>query len=127
MVATRFAHPVSIFVGLGFPREVETVEQSFEVLSEWSGSRGPTHSMALAKTRSALRGEDDAATARIAFEAFARKVGILAPEALENAAAKAIEEWMGVQQAVEKGTRHRTAAVIHRFRRDSEVTSARRR
>lgn len=88
-----FAKPVSIFVGLGFPRDVETVEEAFEILNEWVGSRSPTHEQALAAARTALT-EGNVAVARLAFEAFARKTGILAPDALELAAAKAADEWL---------------------------------
>lgn len=94
MTARPFSRPVSIFVGLGFPYDVENAWQACEVLVEWSGSRGPTHAMALARCRDASAGTGDAETARLAFEAFARKAGILAPEALELAVADAAHEWL---------------------------------
>lgn len=90
---TLFARPVPIFVGLGFPMDVESVEAAFEVLNEWSGSRGFAHAAALAAVRAALLG-GSVSTAQSAFEAFASKVGILAPEALEIAAMRAAEEWL---------------------------------
>lgn len=90
---TLFARPVPIFVGLGFPMDVESVEAAFEVLNEWSGSRGFAHAAALAAVRAALLGGSVSA-AHTAFEAFASKVGILAPEALEIAAMRAAEEWL---------------------------------
>ena len=89
----RFAKPVYIFVGLGFPRDVESVEEAFEILNEWVGSRSPTHEQALAAGRAALT-DGSVAAARLAFEAFARKTGILAPETLELAAARAANEWL---------------------------------
>ncbi len=88
-----FVKPVSIFVGLGFPRDVESVEAAYEILDEWAGSRSPTHRQALAAVRGALT-DGSVTVARLAFEAFARKTGILAPEALELAAAKAADEWL---------------------------------
>ncbi|MFE0019164.1 DUF982 domain-containing protein [Mesorhizobium sp. NPDC059054] len=88
-----FAKPVSIFVGLGFPMDVESVEEAYEILNEWVGSRSPTHAQAFAAVGAALNG-GSVSVARISFEAFARRAGILAPEALELAAAKAAEEWL---------------------------------
>lgn len=94
MTARNFSTPVSIFVGLGFPYDVENAWQACELLAEWSGSRGPTHAMALARCREASAGVGNPETARLAFEAFARKVGILAPNALETAVAEAAREWL---------------------------------
>ncbi|CAM5484256.1 hypothetical protein MAUB1S_08120 [Mycolicibacterium aubagnense] len=88
-----FAKPVYIFVGLGFPRDVESVEEAFEILNEWVGSRSPTHEQAIATVRAAL-GDGSVSMARLAFEAFARKTGILAPDVLELAAARAADEWL---------------------------------
>lgn len=94
MNRTRFAQPVPIFIGLGFPHDVETPLEAFHVLNEWTGSRGPTHSMALNVCRQALSGETTSEAARLAFEAFARARGMLAPEALAEAAHRISEEWM---------------------------------
>lgn len=90
---TLFPRPVPIFVGLGFPMVVESVEDAYEVLNEWTGSRSPTHAQALSAVGAALNG-GSVSVARISFEAFASKAGILAPEALDLAAAKAAEEWL---------------------------------
>jgi hypothetical protein len=91
----KFLQPVPIFVGLGFPYDVETPLDALRVLDEWAGSRGPAHTMAKAVCRAALAGDADVDAARIAFEAFAKSRGILAPEALEAAAAQyAAEEWI---------------------------------
>jgi hypothetical protein len=92
--AKHFSQRVEIFVGLGFPREVDTVGEAFEVLNEWSGRRGPRHAQALSRCRSALTNDVDVETARTAFEAFARARGILAPEALTAAANEAAREWL---------------------------------
>jgi hypothetical protein len=94
MTVRNFSTPVSIFVGLGFPYDVENAWQACELLAEWSGSRGPTHAMALARCREASAGVGDAEAARLAFEAFARKACILAPDALEIAAAEAAKDWL---------------------------------
>ncbi|MEQ1954385.1 DUF982 domain-containing protein [Mesorhizobium sp. CN2-181] len=94
MSRNRFAQPVSIFVGLGFPRDVETPQEAFQVLNEWAGSRGPTHAMALNVCRMALGDEMSIEAARIAFEAFAEARGMLAPDAMIDAAKRASDEWL---------------------------------
>ena len=87
MTARNFAAPVSVLVGLGFPYDVETPWQACQLLSEWSGSRGPAHSLALTLCRDASIGTGDPEAARLAFETFARKTGILAAEQPASAAA----------------------------------------
>ena len=94
MTARPFSRPVPIFVGLGFPYDVENAWQACQFLIEWSGSRGPAHAAALARCRSTSAGEGE--TARLAFEAFAHKAGILAPEAIETAIADAAKNWLPV-------------------------------
>ena len=90
----RFAHPVSIIVGLGFPRQIETASEAFQVLNEWHGARSPTHAMALNVCRAASAGEVDVEAARLAFEAFARTRGMLAPDAAAIPAKQAVDEGM---------------------------------
>jgi hypothetical protein len=94
MYTNRFEQPVSIFIGLGFPREVETPSEAFQVLNEWDGVRSASHATALNACRAACTGEVDVEMARNVFEAFARSRGILAPDALAMAAQQAIDEWM---------------------------------
>jgi Protein of unknown function (DUF982) len=94
MNAKRFSQPVAIFVGLGFPREIENIGEAFEVLNEWSGNRGPWHAQALSRCKSALTDDADVEAARIALVAFARARGILAPDALTAATIKAAREWL---------------------------------
>jgi hypothetical protein len=93
MNTNRFAQPVSIFIGLGFPREIETVSEAFQVLNEWDGVRTPTHATALNVCHASCAGEVDVEVARVAFEAFARARGILAPDALATAAKQVVDEW----------------------------------
>lgn len=94
MHVSRFTQPVSIFVGLGFAREIETVGQAFEMLNEWTGARGPAYATALGVCRKALEDGGDIETARFAFETFASSRGILAPDALVLAARQAADEWL---------------------------------
>jgi hypothetical protein len=92
----RFDRPVSIFVGLGFPRDVETVLDAYQVLTEWpSASRGAAHERALTRCRAALADGGDVQGVRTAFETFARERGILAPDALAASAKAAAREWIG--------------------------------
>ena len=95
MQVRRFDTPVAIFVGLGFPREVETVFDAFKVLNEWPASgRGPDHQAALEACRAALTSSASATLARQSFEAFARGRDILAPDALAAAARDYARQWM---------------------------------
>jgi hypothetical protein len=95
MQARKFDAPVAIFVGLGFPREVETVFDAFKVLNEWPASgRGPDHDAALEACRAALTSSASAALARQSFEAFARGRDILAPDAMAAAARDFARQWM---------------------------------
>jgi hypothetical protein len=92
----RFDRPVSIFVGLGFPRDVETVLEAYQVLTEWpAASRGAAHERALVRCRAALADGGDVQGVRTAFETFARERGILAPDALTASAKAAAREWLG--------------------------------
>lgn len=94
MNTNRFAQPVSIFIGLGFPREIETASEAFQVLNEWDGARSPAHAAALDICCAACAGEVDVEPARVVFEAFARARGILASDALTMAAQQVVDEWM---------------------------------
>ncbi|RWD50010.1 MAG: DUF982 domain-containing protein [Mesorhizobium sp.] len=94
MVDHSFSKPVSIFVGMGFPLEVRSVLEARQVLDEWSGSRSPAYAAAFAACQSALVGEQDVEAVRVSFEAFARSRGILAPDAMELAAARMAEDWL---------------------------------
>jgi hypothetical protein len=91
LMKTRlFSRPVLIFVGLGFPREVTSVLDAYQVLTEWpAGSRSPIHAKALESCRAALNGEGTVETARTEFETFARRYGILADKVADLPTASA--------------------------------------
>jgi hypothetical protein len=92
---TRFDRPVSIFVGLGFPHDVETVGQAHQLLCEWSiASRGPHHMPALETCKAALAGRAPASSAREALETFARGRGVLASDALRASVSDLVDEWL---------------------------------
>jgi hypothetical protein len=87
MRSISFSKPVSIFVGLGFPRAVDDVLEAYTLLNEWpQASRCPAHLVALHTCAAVLGGRGSATDARGAFEAFATDRGILAPEALQRGA-----------------------------------------
>ncbi|ULJ81624.1 DUF982 domain-containing protein (plasmid) [Rhizobium sp. C104] len=89
MKPDMFRHPVSIFVGLGFPAEVRSAMDAYRHLVEWPTSlKDAAHSVALQACRAALRGEIEAETARGLFAAFAEKHDLLAPESNVIAASR---------------------------------------
>lgn len=93
MTDLRFNNPVSIFMGLGFPRDVENVLEAYDVLLEWNGSRDGDHAAAIAACRDAIARVRSSAEARDAFQRFAHNKGILSEEALDRAALTVAQEW----------------------------------
>ncbi|NGN43133.1 DUF982 domain-containing protein [Mesorhizobium sp. CGMCC 1.15528] len=93
MIAHKFDQPLSIFVGLGFPRDVETVLDAYDILLEWNGIPDLDYHGALEVCRKAINDERTAADVREAFENFARNKGILSEEALDRAASSLAREW----------------------------------
>lgn len=93
MTDLRFDNPVSIFMGLGFPRDVENVLEAYDVLLEWNGTRDDDHAAAIASCRDAIARLQSAAEARDAFERFAYNKGILTEDALDRAALTVAQEW----------------------------------
>lgn len=93
MIAHKFNWPLSIFVGLGFPREVETVLDAYDLLLEWNGIPDLDYHGALEVCRKAFHGERTAEDVREAFETFARNKGILSEEALDRATDSLAREW----------------------------------
>jgi len=83
MTISAFDQPVTVFVGLGFPIEIEALSTAHAFLAEWPSSRrDAAHGIALNACRAALSGEADAQTAQAAFITFARRHRILGPEAM---------------------------------------------
>ncbi len=86
--------PVSVFVGLGFPRVVDSVGAALSLLDEWpAGSRGPLHARATSVCRDALIGAAQPNQARAALIQFAQARGMLANEAIAASAAAVGREW----------------------------------
>lgn len=80
MLAQPFEKPVRVWVGLGFPRQLNTVADAYQMLLGWHGN-SPEQKAALRACRAALAGEVDAETARGVFMAFARKKDIVVEDA----------------------------------------------
>jgi hypothetical protein len=80
MLAQPFEKPVLVWVGLGFPRQLNTVVDAYQVAREWCGN-SPEQRAAIRACKAALSGEVDAETARGVFTAFARKKDILVEDA----------------------------------------------
>jgi hypothetical protein len=76
MLAQPFVKPVRIWVGLGFPRQLNTVADAYQFLLDWCGN-SPEQKAALRACKAALAGDIDADVARGVFVAFARKKDIL--------------------------------------------------
>lgn len=76
MLAQHFEKPVRVWVGLGFPRQLNTVVDAYQLLTSWNGN-SPEQRAALRACKAALCGEVDAETARSVLVAFARKKDIL--------------------------------------------------
>ncbi|MBZ9684678.1 MULTISPECIES: DUF982 domain-containing protein [unclassified Mesorhizobium] len=94
MSVHRFSHPVHVFVGLGFPHPVTSVQEAVQVLDEWTGRRSPIYEAAAALCRSALADKRDIEAACATFEAYAQAHGIQAPDPTELAVARAADDWM---------------------------------
>ena len=76
MLAKPFEKPVRVWVGLGFPRQLNTVVDAYQFVSEWCGN-SPEQKSAIRACKAALTGDVDAETARGVLVAFARKKDIL--------------------------------------------------
>ncbi len=76
MLSQPFEKPVRVWVGLGFPRQLNTVMDAYQFAVEWCGN-GPEQRATIRACKAALAGEIDAETARGVFVTFARKKDLL--------------------------------------------------
>lgn len=81
MLAQHFDKPVRVWVGLGFPRQLNTVVDAYQMLTSWNGN-SPEQRAAIRACKAALCGEVDAETARGVVLAFARKKDILVEDGI---------------------------------------------
>lgn len=89
----KFDRPVPVFIGLGFPQEIENVLDAYNILIEWNGIPDLDRAGAIEVCRKAIRGERDGKDAREAFQRFVRGKGILAEDAHSHAASRLAREW----------------------------------
>lgn len=76
MLSKPFERPIRVWVGMGFPRQINTVVDAYQFASDWCGN-SPEQKAAIRACRAALVGDIEAETARGIFAAFARKKEIL--------------------------------------------------
>ena len=76
MLSKPFEKPIRVWVGLGFPRQLNTVVDAYQFASDWCGN-SPEQKAAIRACKAALVGDIDAETARGVFVAFARKEDVL--------------------------------------------------
>ncbi len=76
MLSKPFEKPIRVWVGLGFPRQLNTVVDAYQFVTSWCGN-SPEQKAAIRACKAALVGDVDAETARGVFVAFARKKDIL--------------------------------------------------
>jgi len=93
MKQVKFDQPVPVFIGLGFPREVASVIEAYDILIEWNGIRDLDQTGAIEVCRKALNGKRTGRDARKAFQQFAINKGILSEEAHSRAASTLGQEW----------------------------------
>ncbi|GGD22402.1 DUF982 domain-containing protein [Aureimonas glaciei] len=86
-----FDQPVWVYSGLNIPFALQNAAQAHSFLLDSPGQlRGIGYSGAVNACLAALRGEVDAQTARAALVAYARRNGILMPDADDLVAAAAM-------------------------------------
>ncbi|CAM5587013.1 hypothetical protein ATER59S_05212 [Aquamicrobium terrae] len=76
MLSQAFEKPVRVWVGLGFPRQLNSVVDAYQFVVDWCGN-SPEQRAAIRACKAALAGEIDAETARGILVRFARKKDIL--------------------------------------------------
>ncbi|TPJ51469.1 DUF982 domain-containing protein [Mesorhizobium sp. B2-7-1] len=81
-----FRKPVRVWVGLGFPRQLNSVVDAYQFVIDWCGN-SPEQKAAIRACKAALAGEIDAETARGIFVQFARRKDILVEQSPRNCVA----------------------------------------
>lgn len=77
MLSQPFEEPVRVWVGLAFPRQINSVVDAYQFANEYCGN-SPEQRAAIRACK--LIGEVDPETARGIFVAFAKKKGLIADE-----------------------------------------------
>ena len=81
MLSQPFEKPVRVWVGLGFPRQLNSVVDAYQFVMDWCGN-SPEQKAAIRACKAALAGEIDAETARGIFVQFARRKDILVEDGM---------------------------------------------
>jgi hypothetical protein len=81
MLSQPFEKPVRVWVGLGFPRQLNSVVDAYQFVVDWGGN-SPEQRAAIRACKAALAGEIDAETARGILVRFARKKDILVEDGM---------------------------------------------
>lgn len=76
MLSQPFEKPVCVWVGLGFPRQLNSVVDAYQFAMDYCGN-SPEQRAAIRACKAALTGEVDAETARSIFVAFAKRKGLM--------------------------------------------------
>lgn len=76
MLSQPFEEPVRVWVGLGFPRQLNSVVDAYQFAVDYCGN-SPEQKAAIRACKAALVGEIDPETARGVFVAFAKKKGLM--------------------------------------------------
>ncbi|MBZ9797692.1 DUF982 domain-containing protein [Mesorhizobium sp. ES1-4] len=83
----QFEEPVTLLVGMGFPRTIESVMDAYLLLQDWSAAnRNSAHALALNACKAGIAGEIDPQTVRATLVTFARRNDILLPNTPSPAA-----------------------------------------
>ena len=78
MNSTLFEEPVTVLVGLGFPRKIGSAIEAYQLLSDMRlMTSKAAHKMTMQACRAAIDGKIDPQIARAAFVAFASRIGML--------------------------------------------------
>ncbi|MBN9255090.1 MULTISPECIES: DUF982 domain-containing protein [unclassified Mesorhizobium] len=81
MLSQPFEKPVRVWVGLGFPRQLNTVVDAYQFVTQWCGN-SPEQKAAIRACKAALAGEIDAETARGILVQFAKRKDILVEDGI---------------------------------------------
>ncbi|MER9952039.1 DUF982 domain-containing protein [Mesorhizobium sp. M0047] len=81
MLSQPFEKPVRVWVGLGFHRQLNSVVDAYQFVTEWCGN-SPEQRAAIRACKAALAGEIDVESARGSVLQFARKKDILVEDGM---------------------------------------------
>jgi hypothetical protein len=96
MYGAAFERPIVLFVGLGFPRQINSATDAYQALSDMPRrDKDHAHESALNACRAAVAGDVEPETARGIVEAYARSRGMLLDEMLAPHVLAARDDLLG--------------------------------